>query len=80
MTVAQEWMELREIARLAEGATCGLQQLKKVKQAKWAVDEIRRLRAKVNRLIRVENSEDAEGNYVAQPNAQLEDLILEEEI
>ena len=43
-------------------------------------EEIRRLRAKVNRLIRVENSEDAHGNYVAQPNAQPNDLILEEEI
>jgi hypothetical protein len=53
MTVHQEWMELQEIARFPEEATCGLQQLRKVKRAKWAVDEIRRLRSKVNRLIRV---------------------------
>ena len=46
----------------------------------FSLEEIRRLRAKVNRLIRVESAEDADGNYVAQPNAQPDDLILEEEI
>jgi hypothetical protein len=72
MTVHQEWMELREIAKATEEATCGLQQLRKVKQAKWAVDEIRRLRAKVNRLIR--------GYQYFDLHPKTEDLIREEEI
>jgi hypothetical protein len=75
--------EIRDLMKLAEVPVQFLRNSGKIKNANaasWAVDEIRRLRAKVNKLIRVENAEDADGNYVAQPNAQAEDLILEEEI
>ena len=48
--------------------------------AKHAVDEIRRLRTKVNRLIRVHNEQDADGNHIGEHYAATEDLILEEEI
>jgi len=79
MNASQELIDLIEIAKFSQGLPCGVVH-RRIQRAKWAVDEIKRLRAKVNRLIRVENAEDADGNYVAQPNAQPNDLILEEEI
>ena len=51
-----------------------------VKRAQYAVGEIRRLRAKANRLIRVHNEQDAAGNHIGEHYAADEDLILEEEI
>jgi hypothetical protein len=42
--------------------------------------EIKRLRAKINRLIRVVNSEDADGDHIHNPRALLADLVPEEEI
>jgi hypothetical protein len=46
----------------------------------FSLAEIQRLRAKTNRLIRVVNSEDADGNHICNPLALLADLVLEEEI
>ena len=46
----------------------------------FSLAEIQRLRAKTNRLIRVVNSEDADGNHICNPRALLADLVLEEEI
>jgi hypothetical protein len=54
--------------------------IKKVNAAKWAVTEIRRLRAKANRLTRVHNEEDASGNHIGEHYVADDDLILEEEI
>lgn len=42
--------------------------------------EIQRLRAKTNRLIRVINEEDADGDHICNARAMAEDLVLEEEI
>jgi hypothetical protein len=78
MKTSQELIDLIEIAQFSQESQFA--HLPRVRRAKWAVEEIRRLRAKVNRMIRVENAEDADGNYVAQQNAQPDDLILEEEI
>ena len=46
----------------------------------FSLAEIQRLRAKVNRLIRIINEEDADGNHLFNPHALLADLVLEEEI
>jgi hypothetical protein len=46
----------------------------------FSLAEIQRLRAKVNRLIRVVNSEDADGNHICDPRALSADLVLEEGI
>ena len=78
MKASQELIDIIEIASFSQEPQSA--RLPMVRRAKWAVDEIQRLRAKVNRLVRAENAEDADGNYVAQPNAQPDDLILEEEI
>ena len=67
-----------EIVNGKETMMCAMEKLYSVHT--FSFGEIKRLRAKVNRLIRVEQSEDAHGNYVAQPKAQPDDLILEEEI
>ena len=75
--------EIRDLMKLAEVPVKFLRNSGKIKNANtasWAVNEIRRLRAKVNKLIRVEIAQDADGNYIPQPNAQADDLILEEEI
>ena len=52
----------------------------KANTAQYAVNEIRRLRAKNNRLIRVHNEQDANGNHIGEHYAATEDLVLEEEI
>ena len=49
-------------------------------EKQWTVEEIRRLRAKTNRLIRVHNEQDANGNHIGEHYAATEDLILEDEI
>ncbi len=46
----------------------------------FSLAEIKRLRAKTNRLIRVVNSEDADGDHIHNPRALSADLIPEEEI
>ena len=81
MTQPEELRDLMELAEIPVGFLSKSE--KKVKTAnpvKWAVDEIDRLRAKVNRLIRVHNEEDAEGNHIGEHYAATEDLVLEEEI
>ena len=77
---AGELSDLLEIAEFNVGFISNPVAVKKVKRAKYAVDEIRRLRAKVNRLIRVHNEQDADGNHIGEHYAATEDLILEEEI
>ena len=79
MNALQELIDIIEIAERSQGPPYGVVH-RRIQRAKYAVDEIKRLRAKTNRLIRVANAEDADGNYVAHPNAQPDDLILEEEI
>jgi hypothetical protein len=76
MTQSEEIRDLMKLAEVPVQFLGNSRKIKKANAARWAVGEIQRLRARVNRLIRVENAEDADGNYVAQP----EDLILEEEI
>ena len=66
MNVIQESMQRLEIAKFEENA-------------KWAVYEIRRLRQKTNRLIRVINEEDDDGDHVHNSRALSHDLVLEEE-
>ena len=51
MTVRQEWIDLVEIARFPQVLLRGDQQLTTVQRAKWAVEEIQRLKRKANRLI-----------------------------
>ena len=80
MTHPKELRDLMEIAEFNVGFISNPVAVKKVKRAKYAVDEIRRLRAKVNRLIRVHNEQDADGNHIGEHYAATEDLILEEEI
>ena len=80
MTVHQEWIDLVEIASFSQALLSGAHQLRKVQRATWAVEEIRRLRAKTNRLIRVINEEDADGDHICNARAMAKDLILEEEI
>ena len=46
----------------------------------FSLAEIQRLRAKANRLIRIINEEDADGNHLFNPRALAEDLALEDEI
>jgi len=45
----------------------------------FSFGEIKRLRAKVNRLIRVINEEDADEDHICKPMALVDDLSLEEE-
>jgi hypothetical protein len=77
MKAPQELIDLMEIAAFSQESQFA--HLPRVHRAKWAVDEIKRLRAKVNRLIRVANAEYADGNRICDPRALL-DLVLEEEI
>ena len=79
MKAPQELIDLIEVAEFSQGLPCGFVH-RKIQRAKWAVDEIKRLRAKTNRLISVANSEDADGNRICNPRALLADLVLEEEI
>ena len=75
--------ELRELIEIAEIPVERLSihgKIKKTNCAKWAIGEIRRLRAKNNRLIRVYNQRDANGNHIGEHYAETEDLVLEEEI
>lgn len=75
--------ELRELMNIAEFPVkflSTIHAIKSVNRAKWAVAEIRRLRAKTNRLICVHNEEDADGNHIGEHYAATEDLVLEEEI
>ena len=58
----------------------GVEVTVKANTAQCAVNEIRRLRAKANRLIRVHNEQDADGNHIGEHYAKTEDLVLEEEI
>jgi hypothetical protein len=46
----------------------------------FSLAEIQRLRAKTNRLIRVVNSGDADGDHICNPRALSADLVLEEGI
>ena len=80
MTHPEELHDLMEIAEFNVAFISNPLAAKKVKRAKYAVDEIRRLRAKNNRLIRVHNEQDANGNHIGEHYAATEDLILEEEI
>ena len=76
----QELSELIGIAKCPVKFLSNIHTIANVKRAKYAVDEIRRLRAKTNRLIRVHNEQDADGNHIGEHYAADEDLILEEEI
>jgi hypothetical protein len=66
MKASQELSDLIEIAKFSQEPQDGFAHLRKVQRAKWAVEEIRRLRAKTNRLIDL--------------LPKTEDLIKEEEI
>ena len=80
---AKHAKELGELIRMAQCQVKFLSNpstIAKVKRAQYAVGEIRRLRAKTNRLIRVHNEQDANGNHIGEHYAATEDLILEEEI
>ena len=76
----EELRDLMEIAEFNVKFISNPSTAKKVKRARYAVDEIRRLRAKSNRLIRVHNEQDADGNHIGEHYATTEDLVLEEEI
>ena len=76
----EELRDLMEIAEFNVGFISNPFAAKKVWRAKYAVDEIRRLRAKTNRLIRAHNEEDASGNHIGEHYPADEDLILEQEI
>ena len=78
MKASQELIDLIEIARFWQEPQFA--HLPSMHRAKWAVDEIQRLRAKTNRLIRVVNSEDADGDHICNARALLADLAPEEEI
>ena len=80
MKCPEELHDLMEIAEFNVESISDPFTAKKVKRAKYAVNEIRRLRAKVNRLIRVHNEQDADGNHIGEHYAATEDLVLEEEI
>ena len=80
MTHQEELRDLMEIAEFNVKLISNPFTSKKVTRAKWAVDEIRRLRAKTNRLIRAHNEEDASGNHIGEHYPADEDLVLEEEI
>ena len=80
MNHPDELRELREIAEIPVERLSIHGKIKKTNCAKWAVEEIRRLRAKVNRLIRVHNEQDANGNHIGEHYAATEDLVLEDEI
>jgi hypothetical protein len=71
MNALQELIDLIEIAELSQGLPCGVVH-RRVQRAKYAVGEIRRLRAKINRLIRGYQDFDL--------LSKTEDLIEEEEI
>ena len=77
---AGELRDLMEIAEFNVALISNPFAAKKVKRAQYAVGEIRRLRAKVNRLIRVHNEQDAHGNHIGEHYPKTEDLVLEEEI
>ena len=80
---AKHAKELGELIRIAQCQVKFLSNpstIARVKRAQYAVGEIRRLRAKNNRLIRVHNEQDANGNHVGEHYAATEDLILEKEI
>lgn len=76
----EELRDLMEIAEFNVGFISNPLTAKKVKRVRYAVNEIRRLREKVNRLIRVHNEQDANGNHIGEHYAATEDLVLEEEI
>ena len=80
MTHPEELSELIGMAQCQVKFLSNPSTIVNVKRAKYAVDEIRRLRAKTNRLIRVHNEQDANGNHIGEHYAETEDLILEEEI
>ena len=80
MNHPNELRDLMEIAEFNVGSISNPFTVKKVIRAKYAVNEIRRLLAKVNRLIRVHNEQDADGNHIGEHYAATEDLILEDEI
>ena len=80
MTRPDELCDLMELAEVPTRFLSNSGKIKKANAAKWAVNEIRRLKAKTNRLIRVLNEEDADGNHIGEHYAATDDLILEEEI
>jgi hypothetical protein len=69
---------LSEIANGQQTMMLALEKLFAVHSFSFA--EIQRLRAKTNRLIRVINSEDADGDHIHNPRALLADLVPEEEL
>ena len=76
MNHSEELRQLMEIAEFNVESISDQFAAKKVKRAKYAVDEIRRLRARVNRLIKAISDAESNGNHNYNDN----DLILEEEI
>ena len=76
----EELSELIGMAQCPVQFLSNLSTIVNVKRAQYAVGEIRRLRAKTNRLIRVHNEQDADGNHIGEHYAAGDDLILEEEI
>jgi len=72
----EELRDLMEIAEFNVGFISNPITAKKVKRAKYAVDEIRRLRARVNRLVTAIGDAESNGNH----NYSDQDLILEEGI
>ena len=72
----EDLVELMEIAEFNVAFISNPIAAKKVKRAKYAVGEIRRLRARVNKLIKTINDGATYGNY----NYSGKDLIEEEEI
>ena len=80
MTYPDELIYFFELSKTPIKFLSSSEAILRVKYATSAVNEIRRLRAKVNRLIRVHNEQDAAGNHIREHYAATEDLILEEEI
>lgn len=77
MKDSEELRDLMEIAEFyVESISNQIAAKKRVKRAKYAVDEIRRLRARVNRLVKAIGDAESNGNH----NYNDQDLILEEEI
>ena len=76
MTHPDELRDLMEIAQFNVKLISNPFTAKKVKRAKYAVDEIRRLRARINRLVTAIVDAESNGNH----NYNDQDLILEEEI
>ena len=80
MTHPEKLSELIRISQCQVKFLSNPSTIANVKRAQYAVNEIRRLRAKTNRLIRVHNEEDANGSHIGEHYAATEDLILEGEI